>query len=127
MKQAAASWSKGRTHRVRSHAATKVRSVVHTARRRYSRRRHRSSGGFSQQKMFKLLRFGALVAPAAFRALGTGSAQDKVQMGMRDYFGWNSYTGQMEWSALLNGWGPFIAASVATYGIPKLTKILRGI
>jgi len=43
------------------------------------------------------------------------------------YFGYNIPQQKMVWSSLLRGWGPFLAATLVTYGLPKLAGILRRI
>jgi len=100
-----------------------VRRVNRTARRR---RRNRKGGSNLQAKIFKWIRFGALVAPAAYTAMQhKGDMQHAIEHGLYRYTGWSGDRQTWEWQGLLEGWGPFLGACLATYGIPKLMGIIR--
>lgn len=80
--------------------------------------------GFNTQKIFKYVRFGALVLPAATTALGPGTFAQKATVIKRDYFGVGA-DGKFVYQNLARGWMPFVAASLITYGIPKLMGMIR--
>jgi len=80
-----------------------------------------------QKTVFKWLRIGALVAPAGAIAIGTDSNEAKIEQFVEAYFGYNIPQKKMVWTSLLRGWGPFIGATLVTYGIPKIAGILRRI
>lgn len=99
-----------------------------------TRRRRKSTGGnkrvtrrgfLNTQSIFKWLRIGALLAPAAARALGPGSADVKVKRILLDYTGYNMDTRRWRWDVMISAWTPFLVTSLMTYGIPKLTGIIR--
>jgi len=83
------------------------------------------SGGFNTSKMFKFLRIGALAAPAAVRALGPGTAQQKFTLAICDYTGFDMSNGTFHAEYLKRGWLPYIATAALTYGIPKLLQLIR--
>lgn len=93
--------------------------------RRYRRKRRR--GGKSILRTgFKLIRLGALAAPGIGVALRTDlSPQAKIDGAFRMYTGYEMSTGRWKFEWLASGWLPYIGACLATYGIPKLTSILR--
>lgn len=84
-------------------------------------------GGFNTQKVFKLLRLAALALPAAGVAMESSTPASKINKAMRMYTGYSSSERQFKWEWLAEGWGPYVGAVVATYGIPKLTGLIRGI
>lgn len=90
--------------------------------------RRMGKGGFNLSKIYKLARMGALALPAATTVMNQSlSGTEKLYKISQDYTGYNPYDGSFKMERLLQGWLPFIAASVVTYGVPKLTSILRGI
>jgi len=98
------------------------RRVKRTARRK----KRRGGGGKSLTRTaFKLIRIGALVAPAAHYAMITASPENKIRYGLRAYTGYDMTTGSWDFGRLAEGWGAFLGACLATYGIPKITSILR--
>jgi len=74
---------------------------------------------------YKWIRFGALVAPAAAVAIGPGTPYGKLRTGIHKYTGFNIDDQSWKIERLLQGWGPYVGAILATYGIPKLAAILR--
>lgn len=84
--------------------------------------------GFSVQTMFKFVRLGALLAPAAARALESGrSGEYKLKAGLMDYTGFNLNTGEWKFEAMARGWMPYLATTAITHGISKLVGIIRGL
>jgi len=100
------------------------RSVVrHMAKRR---KRSRSRSFLSFTTVFKFLKIGALVAPAAYAWLATsGSPQDKLTQVMARYTGFNMNDGTFNFNSLIAGWGPYLATSLIGVGIQKATGIIR--
>ena len=83
-------------------------------------------GGFNTQKIFKFVRIGALALPAIATAMNPSlTPHQKLRTAAMDYFGVNIDNGSFNFGSLAKGWGPFVGATVVTYGIPKLTSILR--
>jgi len=129
MKQAAASWhgsAKAKRPSLRERiqsrraAAKPTRSVNHTAKKNSHRR-----SGIGTRGAFKFLRLGALAAPGIVRAIGPGTTEDKVKMGLRAYTSYNAYTGKCEPAALIEGYGPYVLTSIVTWGIGKLVGMIR--
>ena len=75
---------------------------------------------------FKLIRIGALAGPGLEAVINPGltNAEKMVRI-MRRYTGYNMVTGKMDWGSLAEGYGPYLGACLATYGIPKISGILR--
>jgi hypothetical protein len=102
--------------------------------RRLVRRKKRRGGGKSlQTTVFKWLRIGALVAPAAVVAAQSMKLDQKLNEIFRLYTGVNvkhsmaSNALQFDGSRLAMGWLPFLTATLTTYGIPKIAGIIRRI
>lgn len=127
MKQAAASWSKS-SGKPKA-ASTKKKSG--SSRKRSSSKGGKSKlgrkGGFNTTKMFKYVRMAALAAPAVDFAMRAEPIDTKVGRILRAYTGYDKWSGTFKPEALLQGYLPFLGATVATYGIPKLAGILRGL
>ena len=86
-----------------------------------------NKGLLNPQTIMKLVRIGALAAPAASIAMNPAiSGQGKILNIMRMYTGIDWQAGyQFNWRHLLTGWLPYIAANVVTHGIPKLVGMIR--
>jgi len=141
MKQAARAWKKG-GKKGRTIKRTRKLVKVHKPRhgggvtREYKMVRSKGNpkggrkvakGGFNQQKLFKLVRLAALAIPAAEVLISQDSMQNKmVRLGKR-YTGFDMTTGRFDLGHLAVGYGPILGATLATYGIPKLAGIIRGI
>ena len=82
-------------------------------------------GFLSAQTIMKFARIGALVAPAAAVALSAQTPSNKVAEGIRWYTGFNIHNGTWSWQNLLRGWTPYVATSLITHGISKLSGIIR--
>jgi len=95
--------------------------------RRMVRRKKRRGGKSLQATVFKWMRVGAIFAPGLAIAVQKKSTEAKVEEVVEAYFGYNIPQKKMVFSSLLRGWGPFIGATLVTYGIPKLAGILRRI
>ena len=127
MKQAAASWKSGSKR-------TSVRRISVPRRKTRSRAvaRPKSTGGrkmagFNSQKIMKFVRLAALAAPVIGQAVRQDSLENKAMHVMRAYTGVNIQTGQFSGAALVAGWTPYLASVLATYGIPKVAGIIRGL
>jgi len=124
MKAAARSWRGGKSKpRRKATPKTKRRSI----RSRVTGGRKVARGGFNSQKMFKLLRMAALVAPAAADFVKYDRPYDKARYILKHYTGYDIYTQRFELGDLAGGYAPYVGAILATYGIPKLAGIIRGI
>ncbi len=126
MAQAAKSWkkkAKPSPKRVARKAQKKVK------RKMAKKRTYRRKNGFSQAKMFGLVRKLALVAPALGVALGEGSSpKDKFDRGVLAYTGYNMATQKFDGMApLKNTYTPFLAATLITAGIPKIAGFVKGV
>ena len=84
---------------------------------------NRRMGKNTTARLFKLVRLGALAAPAISYAMGGGSGEDKVKSIMHAYTGYRD--GKFDFHKLAIGWGPYLGAIVVTYGIPKLAGLIR--
>ena len=122
MKQAAASWKSGRKTSTR----TAKRS---TSRKTASKKKVRKvgKGGFNSQKIMKYVRLAALGAPAAMAAVGAGTPEQKLKVGVKFYTGVDLNDGSFNWQALAQGWTPYLASILVTHGIPKVAGIIRGL
>jgi hypothetical protein len=76
-------------------------------------------------KVFKWVRVGALVAPAVSEVLRYPGDPNVVNTIMESYTGYNMVNGTWNIEALKRGWLPYLGACLATYGIPKISSILR--
>lgn len=131
-KAAAKGWKKESRTRTRikkgamKRATTQYRSRSRTKTRK-SNPVSKKRGFLSTQTFMKFARLAALAAPAAAVAMGTGDAPTKIQEGIRIYTGYNMADGSFSLANAAQGWLPFVATSVLTYGISKLNGIIRRI
>ena len=79
------------------------------------------------QKIYGLIRKGALILPAAITLTGAGTMESKLKEIMRKYTGFNVRTGKWNPQDLILGWGAYLGAILGTVGIPKIASILRGL
>jgi len=93
--------------------------------RRMARRKRRRSGKSITQQAFKWIRVGALVAPEVAEIMQYGLTRGAMRTIISNKTGFNIDTKTWDASQLLKGWGPYLGAVIATYGIPKLAGILR--
>lgn len=91
-----------------------------------AKKKKRRGGKSITRTAFKWVRIGALAAPLVRRAIqGQGDLGGTVNNILSDYTGYNMTEGVWRLDYLANGWLPYIAASLATYGIPKIASIIR--
>ena len=93
--------------------------------RRMARRKRRRGGKSMTRTAFKLIRLGALAGPGIYQALRPATAEKKMMRVLRTYTGYNIEDGSFSAVELTKGWGPYLMACLATYGIPKISSILR--
>lgn len=93
--------------------------------RRMANKKKRRGGKSITRTAFKLIRIGALGAPALGRAMQKSSTQDKINDGVEDYTGYSLRHKDFKLERLARGWSPYLGACLATYGIPKLIGIIR--
>jgi len=84
-------------------------------------------GKINTQKLMKYLRMAALAAPIVQGVANYGVSQAAAVTALRGYTGVNVQTGQFSMERLVEGWTPYLASVVATYGIPKLAGIIRSL
>jgi len=118
--------SKSRTKKSKTNPNRRKKSNPNRRRKNLPRRKNKRRGKSLQQTVFKWLRIGALVAPAAYTAIQhKDDLGHAIEHGLYRYTGWSGDRQRFEWQGLLEGWGPFLGACLATYGIPKLIGIIR--
>ena len=87
----------------------------------------RRKNGFSQAKMFSLIRKLSLIAPGLGVALGGGTPQDKFARAVLAYTGYNTHVQKYELEPLKNTYTPFLATTVITAVIPKIAGFVKGV
>jgi len=117
--------TKGKKRATKSTRSSSSKRSVRKTARRYRKKRRGGGGKSLTRTAFKLIRIGALIAPAAHYAMITASPENKIRYGLRAYTGYDMTTGSWDFGRLAEGWGAFLGACLATYGIPKITSILR--
>lgn len=91
-------------------------------------RRMGKKGGFNTQKIFKLVRIGALALPAVARMTDNRvSMEGRVRNALKAYTGYDIANKSFRLQDAAEGWMPFVAASLITYGVPKITGMIRGL
>ena len=95
-------------------------------RRKMGRRKKRRGGKSMTRTAFKLIRLGALVAnPIRIAMIPNVDPSTKITWAFQDYTGYNIQDGSFKFERMARGWGPYLMACAATYGIPKLVSIIR--
>lgn len=84
-------------------------------------------GGFNTQKLFKIIRIGSLLVPAAHSVIRYGFTKAGGVAAIRYYFGMNVMDGKFSWQDLATGYMPYIAANIVTHGIPKIGSFIRSL
>lgn len=82
---------------------------------------------FNTQKMYGLIRKGAVVLPAAMIIMGPGTTEAKANHLSRAYMGYDFVTKTFKWEYLLQGYMPAIGAAVMTTVVPKIGSFIRGL
>lgn len=123
MKQAAASWSKKSG---KPKAAKKASSKTRSSSKKTGGRTM-AKGGFSTQKLFKVVRLAAIALPAATTLMSNNTNSVKMAKLSKDYTGYDPRDGSWEFGRLAGGYAPYLGAILATYGIPKLAGLIRGL
>ena len=91
-----------------------------------ARRKNRRGGGKSMiRTAFKFIRLGALVGPGIAESTNYSQPLDKVAGALLSYSGWSHKNKAFFPDLFAKAWTPYIMACLATYGIPKLTSIIR--
>jgi len=90
-----------------------------------AKKKRRRGGKSITRTAFKFLRLGALIGPGAYEAVQARAMEEKVERILRVYTGYSIRSGSFDAGALARGWGPFLMATLATYGIPKIASIIR--
>ncbi|GAG75518.1 unnamed protein product [marine sediment metagenome] len=86
----------------------------------------KKKGFINQAKIFSLLRTGALAMPAVLIATTPGlTNEQKIQRGITHYTGWHFQRQKWDFEEMKKGWMPFVGASLATIGIPKILSMIR--
>ena len=129
MKQAAAAWRSGRK-------ATRATKRAAPKRRRTPVRR-RSTGGrkkvgkkrglLNPQSLMKYIRLAALASPVIKGVAQHGMTKGAAIVALKGFTGINVESGRFDINNLVEGWTPYLAAVLATYGIPKIAGLIRGI
>jgi len=91
------------------------------------KKKKKRKGGNLIQTAFKFIRLGALVAPGIRRAgpdIQRGDWTSAIQVGLGTYGGIRR-GGNFDGALLAEAWTPYLMASLATYGIPKLIGIIK--
>lgn len=111
-------------HKSYKPAAKHVSTVRHMTRHKgKSRRRGRSF--LSTSSLFKYVRIGAFVAPAIGGLTANAPWEDKWQGTLAMYTGYHPRYGDFRWDRLMQGWTPFVAATLITFGAQKLGGLIR--
>lgn len=90
-----------------------------------TKRKKRKGGKSLTQQAFKWIRIGALIAPEAAEIMQYGLTRGSIRTIISNKTGFNIDTKTFDASQLIKGWGPYLASMLITYGIPKLSGIIR--
>lgn len=90
-----------------------------------SRKGGRRMGKSITQTAFKWIRVAALIAPEAAEIMQYGLTSGSIRTMISNKTGFNIETKTFDASQLIKGWGPYLGAVLATYGIPKIASIIR--
>jgi len=80
---------------------------------------------FNTSKIFALIRQGALVAPAAAYAAEPTDMQTKLTNILRVYTGYDIAQKNFRPERLIQGWGAYAGAKVATQVLPRLINMFK--
>ena len=104
---------------------TKSKSKTRKTSNKKGGKRKLARKGFNTAKIFSLLRTASLLAPVASRLIGPGNMQQKLGWTLEDFTGYSISNQTFKFDRLKRGWLPYLATSVVTHGIPKLTSLIR--
>jgi len=90
-------------------------------------KKKRRRGGSIIQTAFKFIRLGALIGPGIAESTNYTDPMDKIAGALLSYAGYSYKNKAFFWDLFAKAWTPYLLASVATYGVPKLTGIIRRI
>jgi len=92
-------------------------------------KKKRRGGGSLIRTAFKFIRLGAFITPGASVIIDSSlpTPNDKLRRAVLRYTGFDYGAPEYGFQPhrLIEGWGPYLIACVTTYGIPKLTSIIR--
>ena len=104
----------------------KRKNPKRNVRRMPRRKKNRRGGGKSiVRTAFKFIRLGALVGGGLMETTEYSAPTDKVIGGLLSYSGISWKHKQFFPALLARTWTPYLMACLTTYGIPKLTSIIR--
>lgn len=105
---------------------TKPKKTTKKVKTRMGKTKRRRGGKSMTRTAFKLIRLGALVAnPIRIAMIPNVDPSTKITWAFQDYTGYNIQDGSFKVERMARGWGPYLMACAATYGIPKLVSIIR--
>ena len=90
--------------------------------RKIARRKRRRRSGFSISSMFKFVRLAALAYPGVDIAV---RQKRPVSEAIGVYAGISPTTHSFDWATVKFAYTPLLAATLLTYGIPKLSGLIR--
>ena len=89
------------------------------------KKKKRRGGKSLATTVMKWVRVGALAGPGIYVATQPWTLEQKARVALKWYSGFNIENGTFNLGDLAKGWGPYLGAVLATYGIPKLAGIIR--
>ena len=94
--------------------------------RKVTRKKRRRGGKSLQQQVFKWLRIGSLVAPAVGEGLRWKNQPEEIAPQiLKLYSGYYYPRGEFSFTWLAQGWLPFVATTLMTAIVPKISGIIR--
>jgi hypothetical protein len=118
-------WSVFRGRRTKSRPRSRVSNPKRRVKRTARKKKRRGGGRNIQATIFKWLRVGALVGPGVVAATKGGTWEEKASYVLAKYTSYESWNNRFNAAQLVEGYAPFLAATLATYGIPKIAGIIR--
>ncbi len=90
-----------------------------------AKRKRKRGGKSTQRTVFKLLRLAALVGPGVVAATKGKTLEERFSYILAKYTGYEAWNEKFNPAQLVEGYGPFLITCLVTYGIPKLTSLIR--
>lgn len=115
----------GKRRKSKKTRTSNPKKTTKKGKRSMGKRKRRRGGKSMTRTAFKLIRLGALAAPALIELTRSGPMDQKIRRAFTRYTGYDVDTGQFHPEYLAIGWGPYLMACLTTYGIPKVTSIIR--